>query len=76
MCGCGRVLIIVSKEYELRDPSCDVPSISTNIQDGGQLNISNQNISRNKADIEILGIVWSLFQMRQYNFLLLFPFKL
>ena len=33
-----------------RDPSCDVSCISTNFQDGGQLNISNENISRNKED--------------------------
>ena len=35
---------------KLRDPSCDVSCISTNIQDGGQHNISNQNMYRNKAD--------------------------
>ena len=37
---------------KLRDPSCDVASISTTVQDGGQFKISNQNISRNKADIK------------------------
>ena len=35
---------------KLRDSSCDVSCISTNIQDGGQLKISSQNISPNKAD--------------------------
>ena len=34
----------------MRDPSCDVSCISTNIQDGGQLKISSQNISPNKAE--------------------------
>ena len=28
--------------------------LTTNIQDGGQLNISSQNMSRNKADIKVL----------------------
>ena len=42
------------KKKKLRDPSCDVSCISTNIQDGGQLKISSQNISPNKADIKIL----------------------
>ena len=42
------------KKIKLRDPSCDVSCISTNIQDGGKLNTSNQNMSRNKADIKIL----------------------
>ena len=37
---------------KLRDPTLDASSISTNIQDGRQLNISNQNISRNKADMK------------------------
>ena len=44
----------VSKKKKLRDPSYDVPCISTNIQDGGQLKISSQNISPNKAGIKIL----------------------
>ena len=38
----------------MRDPSCDVSFISKNIQDGGQLKISSQNISPNKADIKNL----------------------
>ena len=37
----------------MHDPTCDVSCISTNIQDGGQLNISSQIMSRNKADIKI-----------------------
>ena len=44
----------MSEEKKLRDPSCDVSCISTDIQDGGQLKISSQNISPNKADIKIL----------------------
>ena len=39
-------------QKKLRDPSCDVSCISTNIQDGGQLNISNQNMSQNKANVK------------------------
>ena len=31
-----------------------LPCMSPNIQDGEQLNISNQNMSRNKADVKIL----------------------
>ena len=42
------------KKKKSLDPSCDVSCISTNIQDGGQLKISSQNISPNKADIRIL----------------------
>ena len=38
------------KKIKLRDPSCDVSCKSRNVQDGGQLNISSQNVSRNKAD--------------------------
>ena len=37
------------KKITLRNPICDVSCISTIIQDGGQLNISNQNMSRNDS---------------------------
>ena len=43
----------VVRKKKSRDPCCDVSCISTYIQDGGQLKISGQNISRNKADIKI-----------------------
>ena len=42
------------KKIKLRDLSCDVLCMSTNIQDGGQLHISDQNISWNKANVKIL----------------------
>ena len=37
------------KNEKLRDPTCDVLFLSTNIQDGVR-----QNISRNKAEVKIL----------------------
>ena len=53
-CDYGRILMLFREKIKLRDPTCDVSCISTIIQDGGQLNISNQNMSRNNADIRIL----------------------
>ena len=64
-CGYGSILIIVSQEKKMRDPSCDVSFISTNIQDGGQLMISNENISRKKADIEICNrLLYNVLESR------------
>ena len=55
------------KKIKLRDPSCDVSCKSRNVQDGGQLNVSSQNVSRNKADknsvIDICILFLSLFQI-------------
>ena len=55
---CGNVIADIKslfrKRTKLRDSDCDVSCISKNIQDGGQLNISNQYISRNKADVKML----------------------
>ena len=53
-CGYWRVLITVSQENKLRDLASDISYISTNVQDGRQLNISNQNMSRNKANVKFL----------------------
>ena len=47
-CMCGNVIADIKslfrKRTKLRDSDCDVSCISKNIQDGGQLNISNQYI--------------------------------
>ena len=47
-CGYWSILII-----ELRDPTCDVSCMFTNIQDSKQLNICNQSVPQNKADVKI-----------------------
>ena len=50
----GAYQSLFRKKIKLRDPNCDgVQCISTNTQDKGQLNISNQNVTRNKADRKI-----------------------
>ena len=46
--------VLFRKKLKLRDPTCDISCIHTNVQDGGQVNISNQNMSRNKANDKIL----------------------
>ena len=77
------------KKKKSRDPSCDVSCISTNIQDGGQLKFSNENISRRYKDntgrnntgryknslVDVYILFWSRFQMRQSKILLPFPFN-
>ena len=68
---------VLRKKIKLRDPTCDVSCISTNTQDGRQLNISNQNISRNKADVKIP--LWTFiycFGVSQMKQKFLFPFPL
>ena len=42
------------KKIRLPDLACDVLCISTNVQDDEPLDLFNQNISRNKADVKIL----------------------
>ena len=44
----GAYLSLFRKKIILRDPSSYASCISTNIQDGGQPNTSNQNISQNR----------------------------
>ena len=47
----GAYSSLFRKKIKLRDPTCDVSCISTNIQHGGQLNIFNQNMSQ-KEEVE------------------------
>ena len=53
--------VIFRKEIQLRNPSFDVSGKSRNVQDGGQLNTSSQNISQNKADKKSVIDVYILF---------------
>ena len=53
----GAYQSLFRKEIKLRDSTCDVSCISTNIQDGGQ---PNQNMSRNKADRLLYLVLESL----------------
>ena len=50
----GAYQSLFRKKKKLRDPTCDVSCTSTNTQDGGQFTISNENMSRSKANVEIL----------------------